>query len=89
MRDKKQKNILEYVVHKYEEMNYPKSKTEIIFRENCNRYLNYVKKYKKIPPSRHKLYLWMYRTRNVIHTFNDTRRVDFENLMKLISDMGL
>lgn len=85
----KQKIMFEDMVHKYEEMNYPKSKTEISFRENCNRYLNYVKKNKKLPPSRHKLHLWMYRTKNVIHTFNDTRKVDFDNLLKIISDMGL
>ena len=80
----KQKIMFEEMVHKYEEMNYPKSKTEISFRENCNRYLNYVKKNKKLPPSRHKLHLWMYRTKNVIHTFNDTRKVDFDNLLKII-----
>ena len=81
--------LLSFNLNKYEEMNYPKSKTEISFRENCKRYLNYVKKNKKLPPSRHKLHLWMYRTRNVIHTFNDTRKVDFDNLLKIISDMGL
>ena len=84
-----QKIKLNKTIRKYEELNYPQSKTEIIFKDNCIRYMNYVNDNKKLPPSSHQLQLWMYRTKKALHTFNDTRKLDFENLLKFISDKGL
>lgn len=86
--NKRQKDRLESIVRRYELMCYPKSKTELLFLENCKKYIDYIVQHDKRPPASHPLAIWLCRTRRIAHRFNDIRNIELEKLLDFISKKG-